>query len=65
MKQFNFGHSWQVYGNNSTEVPDHFTIEEAKKYVQDHWDDIPLASDANYVTGSDEPDFENCDFEEN
>lgn len=63
MKKFYFGQYWQSYGRNSIEVPDDFTIEQAQNYVKEHWDDIGLASSANYVSDSDEADFDNCGFE--
>lgn len=63
-KTFFFGQYWQVYGRNSTEVPAHFTIEQAIAYVKVNWSDIGLAPDASYVQDSDEPDFENCTFSE-
>lgn len=61
-KRFYFGQYWQVYGTNSIEVPEDFTIEQAKKYVKEIWDDVGLARESEYVKGSDEPDFDNCDF---
>ena len=62
MKRFYFGQHWQVYGTNSVEVPDSFTIEQAIEYVKENWDDIGLARGAEYVANSNEPDFECCDF---
>lgn len=64
MKRFYFGQYWELYGTNSIEVPDDFTIEQAQKYVKEHWDDVGLAPNANYVMDSDEPDFENSRFGE-
>ena len=61
-KRFYFGQYWQVYGTNSVEVPSDFTIEQAIEYVMGIWDNVGLASGADYVQGSDEPDFEHCDF---
>jgi|GEM_PF-3753890 len=62
-KTFTFGQFWQVGGQNSVEVPEHFTIEEARQYVLDNWDDVGLAPNASYVPDSDGPDFEHCGFE--
>jgi len=62
-KKFYFGQAWQVYGVNSVDVPAQFTVEQAKKYVEKIWDNVGLASSAEYVKGSDEPDFEHCGFE--
>ena len=65
MKRFYFGQYWQVYGINSIEVPDNFTVEQAVAFVKENWADVGLADSADYVQDSDEPDFEGrCDFEE-
>jgi hypothetical protein len=57
--------NWQVYGTNSVEVPDDFTIEQAIEYVKQNWDDVGLARNAEYVHGSDEMDCDCCDFGDN
>ena len=62
-KKFNFGVSWQMYGEASIEVPNDFSIEDAMEYVQDNWHDVGLPR-GEYVPDSDEPAFEFCDFEE-
>jgi len=64
MKKFYFGQSWQVYGTNSVEVPDDFTIEQAIEFVKKNWDDVGLANNPVYVQDSDEADFDCCDFED-
>lgn len=63
MKRFYFGQYWQVYGTNYMEVPDNFTIEQAIEYVKENWSKVGLSHSANYVTDSDEPEFESCKFE--
>ena len=63
-KTFNFGIYWQVYGNTSVEVPIDYTTEKAMEYVREHWDDVDLPGNGEYVQDSDEPDFDCCDFDE-
>ena len=48
---------WQVYGKQEVELPDdidpndHDAVEE---YIDNHWDEIPLPVDSDYVECSDE-----------
>ena len=63
-KNFNFGMVYKMYGMKTVKVPKDFTLEQAKQYVQEHLDDIDLPRNADYVSGSDEPDFDICDFDE-
>ena len=60
-KRFTFGVAWQMYGTQSIEVPEGFTIDEAVEYVLDIWQDIALPR-GDYVADSDELDFDNCRF---
>ena len=65
-KIFKFGMAWQCYAKQSVEVPEDFTQEQAEQYVQEHWSEIKLPNNGEYVEGSDEPDFEDsefCDFD--
>ena len=62
MKTFYFGVAWTEYGHAAVEVPEDFTIEEAKAYVLEHWDEIKLPDKHDYIPESDEPDFDYCDF---
>lgn len=63
-KTFTFGVVYQSYGKQSVEVPARIkTREEAMAWVREHWNEIPLPSDADYVPESDQPDFENCELE--
>lgn len=62
-KKFYFGVYWTEYGTQTIDVPANFTLKEAERYVKDHWDKIELP-EGDYVTDSDEPDFENSSFEE-
>ncbi len=63
-KIFTFGMEWKMYGNQSVEVPADYTQEQAEGYVKEHWDEIALPSDGEYLTDSDVPDFEDSSFEE-
>lgn len=63
-KTFTFGVVYQSYGKQSVEVPARIkTREEAMAWVKEHWSEIPLPSDADYVPESDQPDFENCELQ--
>jgi len=64
MKKFYFGQYWQVYGTNSVEVPDDFSLDQAIEYVKKNWDSVGLARSSDYVQDSDAPDFECCGFDE-
>ena len=61
-KTFTFGMAWQCYAKQSVEVPENFTYKQAKQYVQEHWSEIKLPNNGEYVENSDEPDFENSHF---
>ncbi len=50
--------------NSSIKVPDYLSFEEAIKYAKEHIDEIPCG-ELEYISGSDELDEDNCDFEEN
>jgi len=63
MKRFYFGQQWSVYGTNSVEVPEGFTIEQAINHVKENWDNVGLARSPVYLQDSDEPDFECCGFD--
>lgn len=39
-------------------------LEIAYQYAQEHIDDIPVASNAEYIAYSDEFELEDCDFED-
>ena len=62
MKDFTFGIAWEEYGHATVEVPDDYTLEQAKEYVLEHWNEIPLPTKHDYVEESDEPDFEFAKF---
>jgi len=62
-KSFTFGVTYQAYGDVTVDVPADLDLEGAKKYVEEHWDEMPLPHGA-YVPDSDEPDFSNANFEE-
>ena len=61
-KIFKFGVTWQYYGTQAVEVPEDFTQEQAEQYVQEHWWEIDLPDNGEYVDNSDEPDFEDSSF---
>ena len=66
-KTFTFGVSWQMFGKTQTEVPAHFTEEEATEYVREKWNEIVTKNglpSGEYVLDSDAPCFDvHCDFE--
>lgn len=64
MKPFNFGIEYKMYGTKTVMVPDDFTQEQAEHYVLDHWSEVDLPRNAEYIPDSDVPDFENSDFDE-
>lgn len=58
-----FGMYWQAYGRQKLEVPDGSTEAEVIKYVLEKWDYVPLPTDWDYVSGSDELDYESIEIE--
>ena len=54
----------QAVYNSSLEVPDDMTIEDAIEYAKQHLDSCNIETPLEYISGSDELDEENCDFEE-
>ena len=63
-KWFNFGLEYKMYGTKSVKVPADFTQGQAEEYVREHWDDIDLPRNSDYIPESDVPDFDCSDFEE-
>lgn len=69
MKRVKFGMFWQCYGYQDIELPDYIDVNDedaVKNYLESNWDNIPLP-EGEYVSGSDEPDFEfletyECDY---
>ena len=60
MKRVRFGMCWQCYGYQDIELPDNVDANDegaVKAYLESIWADIPLP-DGDYVSGSDEPDYE-------
>ena len=61
-----FGMYYQAYGLAAFEVPDSLKNEDEetiREYIKDHWDEVPLPN-GEYVPGSDEPDFDNFEIDE-
>ena len=61
-----FGMVWQVYGKVEIDIPDEYkgkSEKEIQNYIRDNWDKVPLP-EGDYVEGSDEPDFECFEIEE-
>lgn len=48
---------------SSIEVPADYTLEQAITYAREHIDEIPVASDLEYIGGGDEVAEEHCEFE--
>ncbi len=49
--------------DNTIDVPDNLTLDEAIEYAKDHIDEIDI-TELEYVPYSDEIDDENCSFED-
>ena len=58
MKEVTFGVFYQAYGYVTTKIPDDVAEGDIADYIQDHWDEYPLPSGAEYIPGSDELDVE-------
>ena len=56
--------AYTFVGDTSIEVPVDMTLEEAFEYAQEHTNEIPVASNAEYVPDSDDFEIEDCEFEE-
>lgn len=67
-KTITIGVSFMKHGNVTISVPDTVTNhEEAVKYVEEHWDDIPLPTTSIYINDSasfDEEEIQLNDKEE-
>lgn len=63
-KTFNVTVCCMAYYNSSIEVPADFTREQALEYAKEHIDTIPIKSELEYVSDSDELDEDNCDFDD-
>ena len=64
MKILNVTIVCHAYYNSYIEVPDDMTFDEAIEYAKEHIEDIPINSPLEYVSGSDELDVDNCDFDD-
>ena len=67
-KKFTFLMTFEVIGTKTVEIPASIeTIEDAKQWVGDNWDNITLPPDVewDYVLGTSKPDFEGrAEFED-
>lgn len=63
MKRLNVTVICMAVYNSSIEVPDDMSLQEAIEYAKNHIDEIPLG-EMEWISGSDEIDEENCDFDE-
>lgn len=62
MKKLNVTIICQASFTSSIQVPDNYTLEEAKEYAKEHVREIPIMSELEYIPDSDILDEENCDF---
>lgn len=62
MKKLNVTIVCQASFTSSIQVPDNYTLEEAKEYAKEHVREIPIMSELEYIPDSDILDEENCDF---
>lgn len=63
MKKLNVTIVCQASFNSSIQIPDNYTLKEAKEYAKEHIREIPIMSELEYIPDSDILDKENCDFE--
>ena len=63
MKKLNVTIICQASFNSSIQVPNNYTLKEAKEYAKAHISEIPIMSELEYISNSDILDEENCDFE--
>ena len=63
-KTLHISMAYTFVGDTSIEVPVDMTLEEAFEYAQEHTNEIPVASNAEYVPDSDDFEIEDCEFEE-
>lgn len=64
-KTLRIGMEFKAYGTVEVDVPAELSLEEAAQYCREHTDDIPLPSDWEYVSESEDYDEENANFVEN
>lgn len=58
-KKVLYGVSYQAYGYATTTVPDSVqTRDDAIKWLKEHWDEVPISEEADYIGDSDELDLE-------
>ena len=62
MKKLNVTIVCQASFTSSIQIPDNYTLEEAKEYAKEHVREIPIMSELEYIPDSDILDEENCDF---
>lgn len=56
-----FGMYWQEYGRQTVRLPDDVDPkdeEAVRAFLEDEWDNIPLPTGSEYISGSDELDVE-------
>ena len=63
MKILNVTVVCMAYYNSYIEVPDDMNFDDAIDYAKEHIEDIPINSPLEYISGSDELDVDNCDFD--
>lgn len=63
MKTLNVSVQCMATYTSSIEVPDDMTREEAIEYAKKHINEIPIKSELEYISDSDQVDEENCYFE--
>lgn len=58
-KKVIYGVAYTAYGYATTTVPDSVqTRDDAIKWLKEHWDELPLPEEADYIPESDELDLE-------
>lgn len=62
MKTLKVGIFCQGYYRSEVEVPENYDLNQAIEYAKEHINEIPILSEIEYVSDSDEVDKENCEF---
>lgn len=58
-RKVSYGVAYTAYGYATTTVPDSVqTRDDAIKWLKEHWDEVPIPEEADYIGDSDELDLE-------
>lgn len=58
-KKVRYGVAYTAYGYATTTIPDSVqTRDDAIKWLKEHWNEVPIPEEADYIGDSDELDLE-------